>query len=145
MLAALLWEGALRAGFTRTNRTSRADRCSRGRGEIQRIGVDELIGMRDHAAKPHCEFFARGAKGLHLALHMPCNPQVRVPIGHGGNLPGNAVRGFKGAVNRPQWAGAASVRKMKRRSGLAFGNIASAVSADKDKRYTARTGALKRR
>src|SRR5699024_2355309 len=133
------------AGFTRTNRTSRADRCSRGRGEIQRIGVDELIGMRDHAAKPHCEFFARGAKGLHLALHIPCNPLVWMPIEHGCNLTGNEVRGLKGAVNRPQRTRAASARKVKRRSGLALGNIASAVSADKDKRYTARTGALTRR
>src|SRR5699024_2389057 len=145
MLAALLWEGALWAGLTRTNRTARADRCSRGRGEVQRIGVDELIGMRDHAAKSHREFFAWGAKGFHLALHMPCNPQIRVPIGHGGNLQGDAVRRLESAVNCPQRTGTASAGEVKRRRRLAFGDIACAVSADKHKWHATRTGALKRR
>src|SRR5699024_12256184 len=81
MLAALLWEGTLRAGLTRANRTSRAYVSCGGRGELKRIGVDALLDMRNNAAKFYRASLSLLSAGFHLPLHLPCNARLCMHIG----------------------------------------------------------------
>lgn len=65
-------------------------------------------------------------------------------IRHGGDLAGNAVRGFKGAVDYPQGAGSTRAREVKGGRGLPLGNIARAVGADEGKGHALKPWALER-
>ena len=141
-LDAGLRESTLGAGAARAGGAPGPDGGGGGRVEVEGVGVDEPVGLGDVAAQADGELLARGAKGLDLALDVAGDSQVAVPVGHGGDLAGDAVGGLEGPVDHPQRAGAAGAGEVEAGGGLALGDIARAVGADEKERHALGARAL---
>ena len=115
---------------------------SAGVCQIEVIGIDKGVGVAHLAAQSD----GKAARGRAICApgfrDIARQADIAHAIGGFGQLPQKPPRRFKGPVHIPQRAGATKAGKLQARGGMAFGDRARLVYADKEERDAFVAGSL---